>query len=407
MDLQKIASREPKNLTSHPLWAGEMGAGQANELGDSWECGGWHLNGLDSGFTVIGKYWAFWPNLCIPRRYHMLFACMCMLRQYHMVSMHSCQLLILVSPFIQTPQVEPRVHLVPLIQWTLQFVHKSCQVKCLHADSKGLGFRKSPLLSGTKTTNGFNTCKAHHWVQRKEVTRTRLPRSLHSLSSSQVRVYPPCFNLIDPTTNTSLKNSCHFMPQLKSTICFHFKDTNINCEGWGLITVMRFPTKMICSSKQGLLQTQIWMHTMFWFLSILTWSWTWTYNEDLWGLWSGSTQTMIISLRHQQMLVVVAKYHDLEQAKHQGLFWAVPTQRAELLLLLLGEATMEPIINQVALQQDHYFLVMSGLITGACRAIIHHTKILENRGTRWNTQKQTKSKERGGGKQASTQAPVF
>jgi len=68
---------------------------------------------------------------------------------------------------------------------------------------------------------------------------------------------------------------------------------------------------------------------------------------------------------------------------------------------------MEPIINQVALQQDHYFLVMSGLITGACRAIIHHTKILENRGTRWNTQKQTKSKERGGGKQASTQAPVF
>jgi hypothetical protein len=103
----------------------------------------------------------------------MLFACMCMLRQYHMVSMHSCQLLILVSPFIQTPQVEPRVHLVPLIQWTLQFVHKSCQAKCLHADSKGLGFRKSPLLSGTKTTNGFNTCKAHHWVQRKEVTRTK------------------------------------------------------------------------------------------------------------------------------------------------------------------------------------------------------------------------------------------
>jgi hypothetical protein len=29
---------------------------------------------------------------------------------------------------------------------------------------------------------------------------------------------------------------------------------------------------------------------------------------------------MIISLGHQQMLVVVAKYHDLEQAKHQGLF---------------------------------------------------------------------------------------
>jgi hypothetical protein len=72
-----------------------------------------------------------------------------------MVSVHSCQLLILVSPFIQTPQVEPRVHLVPLIQWTLQFVHNSCQVKCLHADSNGLGFRKSPLLTGTKTMKGF------------------------------------------------------------------------------------------------------------------------------------------------------------------------------------------------------------------------------------------------------------
>ncbi len=40
--------------------------------------------------------------------------------------------------------------------------------------------------------------------------------------------------------------------------------------------------------------------------------------------------------------------------KHQALFWAVPTQRAEL----LGGATMEP-INQVVLQQDQYFLVMS------------------------------------------------
>jgi hypothetical protein len=81
--------------------------------------------------------------------------------------MHSCQLLILVSSFIQTPQVEPRGHLIPLIQWTLQFVHRSCQVKCLHADSKGLGFRKSPLLTGTKTMKGFQyNAKAHHLVQR-------------------------------------------------------------------------------------------------------------------------------------------------------------------------------------------------------------------------------------------------
>ncbi len=122
---------------------------------------------------------------------------------------------------------------------------------------------------------------------------------------------------------------------------------------------------MINSSKQGLLQTQIRMHTMFWFLSILTSSCTWTYNEDLWGLWSGSTHTMIFSLRHHQMLVVVAKYHDLEQAKHQGLFWAVPTQRAEPL-----EGATTEAINQVALQQDQYFLVMWGLLARAERSYI-------------------------------------
>ncbi len=145
----------------------KWGAGQANELGDGWECGGCHLNDLDSGFTVTGKYWACRPNLaslggitcCLPA---------CASWGYHMVPMHSCQLLILVSSFIQTPQVEPRGHLIPLIQWTLQFVHRSCQVKCLHADSKGLGFRKSPLLTGTKTMMGFQyNAKAHHLVQKK------------------------------------------------------------------------------------------------------------------------------------------------------------------------------------------------------------------------------------------------
>jgi hypothetical protein len=77
---------------------------------------------------------------------------------------------------------------------------------------------------------------------------------------------------------------------------------------------MRFPTKMISvPANKGFCRPQIWMHCMFWFLSMLTWSWTWT-NEGLWGLWSCSTHTWIFSLRHQQMLVVVAKYHDLEQA---------------------------------------------------------------------------------------------
>jgi len=111
-----------------------------------------------------------------------------------------------------------------------------------------------------------------------------------------------------------IKQKKSFVPQLKSTICFHFKATNIKCEGWGLITVMKFPTKMISvPANKGFYRPQIWMHCMFWFLSMLTWSWTWT-NEDLWGLWSCSTHTWIFSLRHQQMLVVVAKYHDLEQA---------------------------------------------------------------------------------------------
>jgi hypothetical protein len=116
---------------------------------------------------VTGKYWAWRPKLaslggitcCLPA---------CASWGYRMVSMHSCQLLILVSSFIQTPQVEPRGHLIALIQWTLQFVHRSCQVKGLHADSKGVGFRKSPLLTGTKTMKGFQyNAKAHHWVQRK------------------------------------------------------------------------------------------------------------------------------------------------------------------------------------------------------------------------------------------------
>ncbi len=233
----------------------------------------------------------------------------------------------------------------------------------------------------------------------KEVTRTRLPQSLHGLSSSQVRVYPPCFNLIYPTTNISLKNSCHFVPQLKSTICFHFKCTNIKCEGWGLITVMRFPTMMICSSKQGLLRTQIWMHTMFWFLWILTWSWTWTYNEDLWGLWSGSTHTWIFSLRHQQMLVVLllpsitilnrqTPRSFLSSSNPKG--WTT-------------RGSDNGAYQSSCTAARSLFPGNVGGPTGECRAIIYHTKFLENRGTKWNKQNKRRAK-RG---QASTQAPVF
>jgi hypothetical protein len=73
--------------------------------------------------------------------------------------------------------------------------------------------------------------------------------------------------------------------------------------------------------------------------------------------------------------------------------------------LLLGEATMEPIINQVAaLQQDQYFLVMSGILARAERSYIAQKfwRIEVRSGTH---KKQRKSKE--GAKQASTQAPVF
>jgi len=90
---------------------------------------------------------------------------------------------------------------------------------------------------------------------------------------------------------------------------------------------------------------KIWMHCMFWFLSMLTWSWTWT-NEDLWELWSGSTHTWIISLRHQQMLlVVVAKYHDLEQATPRSF---LSSSNPMGCWTTSGGATMEP-IDQVAL----------------------------------------------------------
>jgi hypothetical protein len=37
---------------------------------------------------------------------------------------------------------------------------------------------------------------------------------------------------------------------------FSLQKHKCKCEGWVLITCMRFPTKIICSSKKGLLQTQ-------------------------------------------------------------------------------------------------------------------------------------------------------
>jgi hypothetical protein len=109
-----------------------------------------------------------------------------------MVSMHSCQLLILVSSFIQTAQVEPRGHLIPLIQWRLQFVHRSCQVKCLHADSKGLRFRKSPLLTGTKAMKGFQyNAKAHHLIRRKRSHKNETHAISGQLVTLPNQVVPP------------------------------------------------------------------------------------------------------------------------------------------------------------------------------------------------------------------------
>ncbi len=127
----------------------------------------------------------------------------------------------------------------------------------------------------------------------------------------------------------------------------------------------------LCSSEQGLLQTQIWMHCMFWFLSMLTWSWTWT-NEDLWGLWSGSTHTWIFSLRHQQMLVVVAKYHDLEQATPRSFLsisnpmgcWTTRGERQWSLSIKLHCSKIN--ISWVLVSLN--FLVMSGLLARAQRS---------------------------------------
>jgi hypothetical protein len=158
----------------------------------------------------------------------------------------------------------------------------------------------------------------------------------------------------------------------------------------------------LCSSEQGLLQTQIWMHCMFWFLSMLTWPWTWT-NEDLWGFWSGSTHTWIFSLRHQQMLFVVAKYHDLEQATPRSFLsssnpmgcWTTRGERQWSLSIKLHCSTINISCFLVSLN----FLVMSALLARAQRSYTQF--FLENWGTKWKAQ--TKSKEG----QASMQAAVF
>jgi hypothetical protein len=161
---------------------------------------------------------------------------------------------------------------------------------------------------------------------------------------------------------------------------------------------MRFPTKMISvPANKGFCRPQIWMHCMFWFLSMLTWSWTWT-NEDLWGLRSGSTHTWIFSLHHKQMLVVVAKYDDLEQATPRSFLsssnpmgcWTTREERRWSLSIKLHCSKIN-ISWFFSKPQNfgnvgHYWRVHSDHT---------HKMFLENRGTKWkkHKQKQTKSKE--------------
>ncbi len=122
------------------------------------------------------------------------------------------------------------------------------------------------------------------------------------------------------------KQKKSFVPQLKSTICFHFKGTNIKCEGWGLITVMRFPTKMIsipankgfCRPKSGCTVCsdffQCWLGFGLGLMRIC---------ED----WDRAVPThgyfhFVIS----RCSLLLPSIMILNRQQHQGLFWAVPTR---------------------------------------------------------------------------------
>jgi hypothetical protein len=145
---------------------------------------------------------------------------------------------------------------------------------------------------------------------------------------------------------------------------------------------------------------------MFWFLSMLTWSWTWTWtNEDLWGMWSGSTHTWILSPRHQQMLVVVlARYHDLEQATPRSFlsssnpmgYW---TARGEPQWSLSIKLHCSKTNISWFLSKPQNFGNVGP--TGACTAIIH-ANVLENRGTKWKSTNKTNEEQRGASKYASS-----
>ncbi len=135
---------------------------------------------------------------------------------------------------------------------------------------------------------------------------------------------------------------------------------------------------MICSSKQGLLQTQIWMHSMFWFLSY----------------WLGLGIGLIMRI-----------CEDCDRAVPTPWYFHFVVTRCSLLLpsiMILNRQTPSSFLsssnpkgwttrgNDNGAYQSSCTAARSifpGNVdgpTGACRAIIHHTKILENRGTKWN-----------------------
>jgi len=199
-------------------------------------------------------------------------------------------------------------------------------------------------------------------------------------------------------------HSCHSWSR-QSVFTSKAQTLTVKAEVW-LLSWDFQPRWSLFQRTRAFCRPQIWMHCMFWFLSMLTWSWTWT-NEDLWELWSGSTHKWIFSLRHQQMLVVIAKYHDLEQANTK-LFSEQfqPNGPAEL---QGGEPQWSLSIKLHCSKTNISWFLVSLKIFGNVgpywRVHSDHTHkcFLENRSGK-QKQKQTKSKE---GQASMMQAAVF
>jgi len=156
-----------------------------------------------------------------------------------------------------------------------------------------------------------------------------------------------------------------------------------------------FQPRWCAPANKGLLQTQIWMHT-----------------SDFFQYWLGLGLGLIMRICEDcdravptpwwYFHFVISRCSLLLPSimilnRQNTKLFSEQFQPKGLNYLLLREATNGAYYESSCTAARSLFPGNVGN-TGACRAIIYHTKILENRATKWNTQKQTKSKE--GAKQA-------